>query len=168
MLARQMGSNRSCWCLYWRRGDVREPGSARERLERLVGTLPHPTGLIAYDEEIPVGWVALSPRAQYPRLNRGRDTAPIDDRPDVWVIPCLFVKESHRGRGLTTLLIERAVAEARECGARIVEGVPGDPETKLRSPSASYTGTVSMFKRAGFSEVARRTPKGRVIVRRDV
>lgn len=167
-LARQMGPNRSCWCLYWRQGEVRLPGTARKRAERLVRESPHPTGVIAYEGETPVGWAALSPRCEYPRLNRGRDTAPVEGHDTAWVIPCLFVVASHRGRGVATALIRHAVELARTLGAAEIEGVPGDPGTKSRSQPASYTGTLSMFARAGFREVARRTPKGRVVMRREL
>jgi hypothetical protein len=67
---------------------------------------------------------------------------------------------------VTAALLEAAVALATEHGATAVEGVPVDPATKRRTPSASYTGALPLFTAAGFEEVARRTPKGRVVVRR--
>jgi hypothetical protein len=40
------------------------------------------------------------------------------------------------------------------------------PATKPRTATASYTGTLPTFLAAGFEEVARRSPKSRVVVRR--
>jgi hypothetical protein len=64
------------------------------------------------------------------------------------------------------VLLDAAVDFAVSHGARRVEGVPVDPATRTRSSSASYTGTLPTFLSAGFSEMARRTPKGRVVVRK--
>ena len=117
-------------------------------------------GLLAYRGDEPVGWVAVVPRAEYPRLNQGRDTAPVDEREGAWVIPCFFVVDSARGSGVARELLDAAVAFAAAHKAKVVEGVPVDPAVRTRSDSATYTGVVSMFADAGFEEVARRTPKG--------
>lgn len=167
-LCAAMGSNRSCWCMWWRDDGVRSGGPARNRAHTLVGQSSRPVGLIAYVGSDPVGWVAVGPRSDYPRLNRGRDTAPVDDNPDTWVIPCFFVREEYRGQGVATALLDGAVNHAGEQGALVVEGIPSDPATRRRSPTASYTGVTGMFERAGFVECARRTPKGRVLMRKEL
>jgi GNAT superfamily N-acetyltransferase len=165
-LCRQMGPNRSCWCMYWRDAPgTKRPQTKRDAARHLVDDGP-PPGLIAYHDEVPVGWVAVAPRPEYRRLNEGRDTAPVDDTPDVWAVPCFFVVEEARGSGVQAALLNEAVKFAFAHGARHVEGVPGDPATRTRTSSASYTGTLPTFIEAGFSEIARRTAKGRVVVRR--
>ena len=163
-----MGPNRSCWCMWWRDDGGRPKDPARTRAWSLVERSSVPIGLIGYAKSDPVGWVAVGNRPAYPRLNRGRDTAPIDGATGGWVIPCFFVREAYRGRGMATALLNAAVEFAHEHGASAVEGVPGDPATRRRSPTASYTGTTAMFAQAGFVECARRTPKGRVLMRREL
>jgi GNAT superfamily N-acetyltransferase len=127
-----------------------------------------PPGLIAYRDGVAVGWVAVAPRHDYRRLNKGRDTAPIDDRPNVWAVPCFFIAPQARRSGVSAALLDAAMAFAAGHGAEFVEGVPGDPRTKTRTAGANYTGIVPTFEAAGFEEVARRTPKGRVIMRRQI
>ncbi len=83
-------------------------------------------------------------------------------------MPCFFVLPPFRGKGVSRQLLTAALAIAQAYGADAVEGVPGDPATKQRTSAASYTGTVALFARAGFSEVARRTKSGRVIMRRQL
>src|SRR5215470_19552296 len=72
------------------------------------------TGLVAYltddgcppGERVPVGWVAVEPRTEYPRLLglptvwRGR---PGEDKQDdgVWSVTCFVVRKGYRRRGLT-------------------------------------------------------------------
>jgi GNAT superfamily N-acetyltransferase len=167
-LARQMGGNRSCYCMWWREERGERLGRPRSQAAReLVDQGPAP-GLIAYEGDTPVGWCAVAPRAAYPRLNTGRDTRPLPDADDldrVWVVSCFFVPQQWRGQGVTRMLLAAAVDFAYRHGARVVEGVPIDPAVVHRSAGASYTGTLPLFLAAGFEEVARPTPKARVTVR---
>lgn len=68
--------------------------------------------------------------------------------------------------GVGTALLDAAVRHAADRGARIVEGYPVDPALRRFPNAEAYTGVVSMFERAGFSEVDWR--KGRPIMRKTV
>jgi GNAT superfamily N-acetyltransferase len=127
----------------------------REAMRRQVrkGVVP---GILAYDAEGPVGWCAVEPRAAYTRLGRSRTLAPVDDEP-VWSVPCFFVARRARGAGITTALLAAAAARAREAGAAILEGYPVDPRGAT-ADAWLYTGLLSTITRAGFAEVARRSP----------
>ena len=67
-----------------------------------------------------------------------------------------MVKE-WRNRGVTVELLKAAAKYARSRGARIVEGYPVDPRATY-APAFAYTGLASAFLKAGFREVARRSP----------
>ncbi|HLQ67585.1 MAG TPA: GNAT family N-acetyltransferase, partial [Candidatus Limnocylindrales bacterium] len=98
-------------------------GMANERaLRRLVASGEAP-GLIAYAGEEPIGWVAVAPREEYPRLASSRTLKPLDDTP-LWSITCFFVAKGYRGQGVSGKLIRGAVAHARSRGARMIEGYP--------------------------------------------
>ena len=115
---------------------------------------------------MPVGWCAVSPRASFPRLGRSRILEPVDEKP-VWSIVCLFVRRSHRGRGIASALLEAACAHARSRGATLIEGYAVEPK-KARMPDAfAYHGPKAAFDAAGFTEVARRSPT-RPIMRRQL
>jgi GNAT superfamily N-acetyltransferase len=167
-LCRQMGPNRSCWCMWWRDDGTKQSPSARERAKALVESSERPVGLLAYADGEPVGWAAVSPREDYPRLQRGRDTGPVDDRPGVWAVPCFFVREDMRGKGVAQSLLAAAVELAAEHGASAVEGVPHDPGVRGRSAPSSYTGTTGMFRKLGFVELRRRRPDSRAVMRREL
>jgi hypothetical protein len=64
------------------------------------------------------------------------------------------------------VLLEAAVRFAADRGADIVEGYPVEPATRQADPFV-WTGLASAFRRAGFREVARRSPT-RPIMRRRV
>lgn len=172
LLCRSMGPNRSCWCMWWRDDPTsraqgrRAPAQARAR--ELVARNDHPVGVLAYDGTDPVGWAAVSPRAEFPRVNRRRDAAPVGETAGVWIAPCFFVLPERRGTGVARALLGAVTRAAESAGARALEGIPADPATRARTPTASYTGTLPMFAAAGFREVARRTPKGLVVVRLDL
>ena len=123
-------------------------------MKRIVtsGEVP---GIMAYHDGEPVGWCAVAPRSEYPRLSRSRILKPVDDRP-VWSIVCLFVAKEYRGMGVSSALISAAVEFVRGKGGSTVEAYPVEP--KKRMPDAfAFHGLVVSFSRAGFMEVARRS-----------
>jgi ribosomal protein S18 acetylase RimI-like enzyme len=163
------GACAGCWCMYWRLGRGEWKGPQRERnarnkvkFRRLVAKGP-PPGLLAFDGDTAVGWVAIQPRSAFPALDRSRFLKAIDDE-SVWSMPCFYIKSGHRGRGVMRALVEAALVHAAEAGARLIEAYPVDTEKRLSAASA-YTGVLSSFRRAGFKTVARRAAH-RPIVRK--
>jgi hypothetical protein len=74
-------------------------------------------------------------------------------------VTCFFIRQSERRTGVAETLL----VAAAEHGARVLEGYPVEPAAD-RSADL-YPGTVGMFRRAGFTEIRRRTPR-RVVMRR--
>ena len=109
----------------------------------------------------PVGWVAVEPRTEYPRLLglptvwRGR---PDEDKEDdsVWSVTCFVVRKGYRKRGITYALAAAAVDYARANGARALEAY-----AMLTQPGKEITwgelhvGARQVFAEAGFTEVSR-------------
>jgi GNAT superfamily N-acetyltransferase len=161
------GACAGCWCT-WARLTHAEfrlatPERRRAHFRRVVGA-GDPPGLLAYDGERAVGWVALAPRATYRRYATSRVLAPVDDTP-VWSVPCFFIAPTHRRRGLSVALLQAACAFAASRGARVVEGYPVDTHGKRQAAAFVWTGLPSVFEAAGFREVARRS-EARPIMRR--
>jgi GNAT superfamily N-acetyltransferase len=161
----ERGACAGCWCMWWRRSRadwVRGKGLGNRRaLRALVMQGPAP-GLLAYLDGRPVGWIALAPRDQYPRLLRARTLVGPDARP-VWSITCLFVERGHRRQGLSVALIEAAAAHARACGATLIEGYPVEPTGGHLPDAFAFTGLRAAYARAGFNEVARSAPTRSVV-----
>ena len=169
------GDPRWCWCAFWR-----VPGSSwaahdadanRAQLRDLVGG-PVAPGLVALRDGVAVGWVAVAPRTDYPRLARSR-TIPQVPGDDVWSITCFVVAKEVRRSGVASSLVAEAVAFAAAHGARAVEAYPVSTEGKRIPSATAYTGTLGMFERSGFSVVAETTSRPhpgstRVVVRRDL
>ena len=140
------------WKLTGREFESQKGEGNRQAMKSRVmsGEIP---GLLAYRGSEAVGWCAMEPRADYPRLGRSRILKKIDDRP-VWSITCFYTAKSSRGRGLTLSLIRAGIAYIREQGGAIVEAYPVDTPHRLADASVYY-GLASTFKRAGFIECAR-------------
>jgi GNAT superfamily N-acetyltransferase len=117
------------------------------------GTVP---GLLAYVNGQPIGWIAVEPRSQYPRLSHSRVLKPVDNQ-QVWSVPCFFVDRKFRGQGVTISLLKAAVEYVHSKRGRIVEGYPVEARGKIPDAFA-FTGTTSAFQKAGFVEVVRHSP----------
>ena len=160
------GACAGCWCMWMRRSPAAFRAGKGDGNRRALRALVRkaPPGLIAYDDGVPVGWVAVAPREAYTRLDRSRVLAPVPGD-QVWAAPCFFVRAGHRGRGVHTALVAAAAEYARAQGAASLEGYP-NANSVARQPAAFvFTGFESVFREAGFREVARRSPK-RPIMRR--
>ncbi len=164
----------ACWCLYFRlsSGEFnRVKGLARRQAMRRLTEAPDAPGVLAYRDAKPVGWCALGPREEMGRLQRSR-TIPLLEGDGVWSIVCFVVLPGHRRQGVAAALLEGAVEYARSRGAAVVEGYPAATAGERISTAFAYTGTESMFRRAGFTKVADTTArtggKPRIVMRREL
>jgi GNAT superfamily N-acetyltransferase len=135
------------------------------------------TGLVAYlrepdGTEVPVGWVAVEPRTEYPKILSLRRTwtgRPDEDKTDdsVWSVTCFVVRQGYRKRGITYALAAATIPYAKANGARAVEGYP-----MITQPGKEVTwgelhvGARQVFEEAGFTQVSHPTPR-RVVMRVD-
>jgi GNAT superfamily N-acetyltransferase len=118
------------------------------------------SGLVAYVDDEPAGWVAVESGTAYPKLRTsrvpwsGRD----EDKDDagIWAVTCFVVRKGFRGRGLTYLLARVTVDFARERGACALEAYPMVTEPgKQITWGELHVGARQVFEDAGFAEVSR-------------
>ena len=161
----ERGGPGGCWCMFWRlrNAEWRVVGAPQRKtaLAQRFAESP-PPGVLGYFGDSPVGWCAIAPRTEYPRLQASPTFAPIDDTTS-WAVSCLFIHRTARRRGVGAALVGAAVAMAKAYGAPAIDAIPVAPGGK-RGSADLYTGTPSMFETLGFIEVARRKPE-RPIVR---
>jgi GNAT superfamily N-acetyltransferase len=129
------------------------------------------SGLVAYVDGEPAGWVAVEPRTAYPKLRTlrvpwsGREEDKDDD--GIWAVTCFAVRKGYRGRGLTYPLALATIDYARERGARALEAYP-----MITQPGKEITwgevhvGARQVFEDAGFKEISHPTVR-RVVMRVD-
>lgn len=144
-----------CWCLSHR---LRAPqveelgGGSREQAMRRLCEREVPPGVVTYRDGTPVGWCNVGARSDIPRLVRSTTIRPLDDLP-VWSIICVVVRGGHRRQGVSTPLLEGAVAFAAAHGAPAVEAYPVDPGGRRMDTTMAFVGTRSMFEKVGFEVV---------------
>ncbi len=160
-----------CWCNHFRMAPkLRKPllgEGARQLFEQRVKEGP-PPGVLAFLGDVPVGWLQIGPRAHVPEWNNPRRAStPLPDAPAQdernWAASCFFVRKGVRGQGVTGALLGGGIDFARRSGARLLEAAPMANDTK-RSGEGLYVGPESVFRRAGFAEVARHK-EGRPLMR---
>ena len=130
-----------------------------------------PSGLVAYVDGEPAGWVAVEARTAYPKLRTTRipwtNRTEDKDDADIWSVTCFVVRKSHRGRGLMYHLAKATVDHAKSHGAKALEAYP-----MITQPGKEITwgelhvGARQVFEEAGFTEVSHPTLR-RVVMRVD-
>lgn len=153
------GACGGCWCMFWKLPNREFQALAYEgtkAAQKAIVKSGHAPGLLAYVGRDAIGWIAVEPRSQYPRFERSRILAPVDDQP-VWSITCFFTAKDNRGKGISIALLKGCVDYVRKHGGRIVEGYPIEPKAGKMPPAFAYLGLASAFRAAGFTEVARRS-----------
>jgi len=112
-----------------------------------------PPGVLAYLDDEPVGWCAVAPKIDYPRVVASPVTGNATD--GIWSITCFVVRVGRR-RGVATALLPAAVDLARSHGAATVEAYPVDASARKSISAAElYHGPLALFRDAGFTEVGR-------------
>lgn len=140
-------------------------GGNKRALQRRVSSGKVP-GILAYDGRTPIGWCSVAPREEFDFLKRSRVLSPVDERL-VWSVSCLFVRKEYRGQGVSVGLLKAAIEHVRKKGGLLVEGYPVIPYAAAMPAAFAWTGTLSAFERAGFTEAGRKS-QARPIVRFDL
>ena len=144
-----------CWCLShrldWKTNRALVGPARGEYVRKLCGRKVAP-GVLAYDGAEVAGWAAVAPRAELP-FARSTKIPHVDDLP-VWSAWCIRVRSGYRGRGISHVLLDGAVAYARAQGAPAIEGYPVDNEGKRVDLTMAYVGTRKLFEDAGFTKAA--------------
>ena len=147
-----------CWCMYWRDRAVKHGELSKRAMAKLVRAGREP-GLLAYDDDVPVGWVAVAPREEYRAIMRSPQYRPRETGGGaaVWAIVCFTIDKNARRRGVASELLDAAVEYAFAHDATSVEAYAH------LANATDYMGHMELFRRAGFAHV--RDANKRAIVR---
>ena len=155
------GACGGCWCMLWRlprKTFEAQKGLGNKKAMRAIIASGEVPGILAYDAHNAIGWCAVAPRGHYSALGRSRILKPVDERP-CWSIACLFIEKTYRRQGVSVALLKAAASYAKSQGAELLEGYPVEPKAdKAIPPAFAWTGVSNAYLRAGFKEVARRSP----------
>jgi GNAT superfamily N-acetyltransferase len=154
----------TCFCQFWHfEGNknawlaraAEEPDHNRRLHEALVAEKDaRAGGLLAFERDIAVGWMKLTPRAVVPKLRRLPVYKALDLGEDegIWSIGCFLVRPSHRGRGVARALLAAAEAHVLASGGHAIEAYPRHSLEPMH-PEEAWMGPEAIFVRAGFTGV---------------
>jgi GNAT superfamily N-acetyltransferase len=158
------GACEGCWCMYWRvntNKEYKEGRGAKNKnwLEKLVknGKIH---ALVALYNGKPAGWCTFGPRESFKRLRTYR-TLQREVHPGLWSIVCFFTDLKFRKKGISNILLEKAVDECFKNGASEIEGFP---VKATRENIYTYTGIIRQFERLGFQHMKREGEKRPIYV----
>ncbi|MFO7636154.1 MAG: hypothetical protein R6W96_02460 [Clostridia bacterium] len=159
LFAKHKGVRGGCWCTFHRCSSTTHfeqmNREERRKFHQELTMKGEGYGLLLYDENVPVAWCQFGPANAFPRYDRGRDYTKLtiaDDWKPQWRISCIFVDKDCRRKGLSHIALSSAIQLIRKKGGGVVEAFPFDIPGAKRP---SYTGSVAMYMREGFHEVAR-------------
>jgi len=154
------GACGGCWCMWWklsRKDFEKQKGIKNKNAFKKIVLNNEKPGILAYFNDEPVGWCAISPREKYPFLESSRVLKRIDEQ-KVWSVVCFFVEKPFRKKGITIELLKATIDYVRKSGGKILEGYPIEPINGKTADVFAWTGIASAFRKAGFNEIARRSP----------
>ena len=130
-------------------------GRNEKKMKILIenGTIP---GILAYQNDKPIGWCSIAPRDDFPVLDNSRILRKIDDKP-VWSVVCFYINKNYRRKGLTLELLNAAKKYVKIKKGKIIEGYPVEPNSGKTADVFAWTGLAAAFLKAGFNEVERRS-----------
>ncbi|HTQ59084.1 MAG TPA: GNAT family N-acetyltransferase [Candidatus Solibacter sp.] len=156
-----------CQCMHFHRAcalpkekwlPTRAERAVRNRREKkqLVDT-GRSHGILVYSNGEPVGWCQYGPAEELPRIDNARNyraRAPKPASRKLWRITCFVVLKNYRKRGVATAALKAALASIKKGGGGLVEAYPIASWQPRAFGNESTHGTASMFKKAGFRQVA--------------
>ena len=142
-----------CWCVAYHVTRSQEPATAQERRalkERLVRANRSHAALVFEGDDI-AGWCQFGPPSELPARMGG--FAKLDEVVPDWRITCFFVDRDHRRMGVADAALAGALRMIGAGGGGTVDGYPVAIGDKRYSSSFLWSGTESMFTKAGFQRL---------------
>lgn len=108
-------------------------------------------GYLAYMDGKPVGWCNANDRANFPS-DPQCDVIFHSPTPQCeFAVVCFEIAPDHRGRGIATALLDRAVSDAKVNG---FSSVVGFPVKRSERYEWDCTGPIRLYEKAGFHKIS--------------
>lgn len=106
-------------------------------------------GFLIYHGNDLIGWTGSGPKTDFPFLKTKLGSRLSNFSSEIWSVGCLAVKGTHRGQGMSDIIVKTVAEEASRRGAVALEAYPTRPFHEPRV----FRGTYHLYKRLGFFEV---------------
>jgi GNAT superfamily N-acetyltransferase len=110
------------------------------------------SGYLAFDGDIPIGWCNAAAMDSYP-VNKWQfipDFARQSIIGKTMSVVCFSIAPNYRGQGVSTALLERAIADAKAAGFAAVEGYA---HMRNERDAFDFKGPTKLYEKSGFKPV---------------
>lgn len=156
LLFGEKGACGGCWCMLWRMGNKefeKNKGKGNKSKMHQLTTQKEYLGILAFDQDDPVGWCSVSPKEKFIRLQNSRLFKSQHPDQNLWSITCLLVRKEYRMKGISSQLINQASHFAFSNGATAVEAYPIISDRKNIPAAFAWIGLASAYAKVGFKKV---------------
>ena len=145
---------RGCYCQYYHlKGSGEQWMNTRGEKAREMALINvargYTRGYLALDGERIVGWCHTNHQAKLLRLKSFLDPHLPEGR--IAVVVCFMVHPEYRQRGISSQLLQAAIAGSKAEGYTAVIGLPSAPNSV---PERQYHGNRDLYLKAGFTKIA--------------
>ena len=110
------------------------------------------TGYLLYDGDKVVGWCNAGDKAAYgPVCAFDELYTENPETTKIKIIYCIDIAPAYRGKGLATLAVQQAIADAQREGCQYIEGYPFGPQAEGDVQQYPYTGPRRLYEKLGFA-----------------
>jgi GNAT superfamily N-acetyltransferase len=162
----EKGACGGCWCMFWRLRNAdfnRMKGEQNKLAMHMLVKADESVGFIAYHKSDPIGWISVSPRQAFIKLDTSRTIKPVDDKP-VQSVSCFFLDKKYRSKGLSSEILKLVIAHFKNSSHKILEAYPVNPRKKKMPDAFAWTGLINSYLKAGF-EIVSKPSQSKFIVR---
>lgn len=154
LVERHGGAWGGCWCLEFHPEGTARGAHRRESKECRVRNATAHAALV-FDGVACAGWCQFGSPEELPRIKHLRVYSEGVERLPGWRIPCFFVDNAYRGKGVTFAALAGALHAIARLGGGKGESYPEELTGRSVSSSFLHNGNMSNFKKQGFERVHR-------------
>lgn len=156
MFLKHKGVRGGCWCSYYLgyASEIQKlDRDGRKNFHKDIVMSGLPTGIIIYEDLIPIGWAQVSNPQVIKRFNHNKiySTTEFNHQPR-WRISCIFVDKDHRKQGLSKIVMSFAFEYIKSKGGGVLEVFPFNYEG-VDLDKFQFNGSVSFYEELGFEKV---------------
>jgi GNAT superfamily N-acetyltransferase len=140
---------KSCYCRFYHTDMAMPDWISRTMMDNKTASFEaidagQMKGYLAFEDDLPIGWVNANSLQSYPRLKKIASAYPVDAK--IGLTICFVVHPDYRGQGIAGKLLDAAIEGFRQAGFDQVIALPFEDAVAARM----YRGRLEMYRHRGY------------------